>query len=316
MTGTVTSEDAGGSYRGIAVDVFKVDSLATEPDVSSVSRLPEHLRCMTPPVGLLTTKQTEEVVDLVLEYQDIFIGPDGKVGFTNRVRHTIDVQGAQPVKVPNRRKSIPDKEHIAAEVQKLEREGQIRKSMSPWAAQVVLANKKDGTKRFCIDFRQLNDLTKKDAYPLPRIDECLDVMNRCQFFSSMDLASGYWQVAMDPKDREKTAFSTHVGLYEWNVMPFGLCNAPATFCRLMEQVLADIIWSKCLVYLDDIVAYGSTFRVAYENLEAVFKRLRAANLKLKPKKCQLFWDKLDYLGHEVSREGIRPSHAKIAGLHD
>ena len=99
-------------------------------------------------------------------------------------------------------------------------------------------------------------------------------------------------------------------------MPFGLCNAPATFCRLMEQVLADIVWSKCLVYLDDIVAYGSTFRVAYENLEAVFKRLQATNLKLKPKKCELFRDKLDYLGHEVSREGIRPSHAKIAGLHD
>ena len=99
-------------------------------------------------------------------------------------------------------------------------------------------------------------------------------------------------------------------------MPFGLCNAPATFCRLMKQVLADIVWSKCLVYLDDIMAFGSNFKRAYENLEVVFKRLIATNLKLKPQKCELFWDKLDYLGHEVSHEGIHPSHAKIAGLHD
>ena len=106
-------------------------------------------------------------MDLVLEYQDAFIGPDGKVGFTNCVRHTIDIQGHHPVKVPGRRKSITEKEDIAEEIKKLEREGQIRKSMSPWAAQVVLAAKKDGTKRFCIDFRQLNDLTWKDTYPLP-----------------------------------------------------------------------------------------------------------------------------------------------------
>ena len=164
----------------------------------------------------------------------------------------------------------------------MEREGQIRKSQSPWAAQVVLAAKKDGTKRFCVDYRLLNESTVKDAYPLPRIEECLDALNGSQFFSSMDLASGYWQVAMDPRDREKTAFSTHVGLFEWNVMPFGLCNAPATFARLMEQVLADVVWSQCLVYLDDIVAFGQDFTMAYNNLRAVFVRLKAANLKLNP----------------------------------
>ena len=123
--------------------------------------------------------------------------------------------------------------------------GQIRKSQSPWATQVVLVAKKDGTQRFCIDFRKLSDLTRKDASPLPHIEVCLDALNGSKYFSSMNLASGYWQVAMDPKDQEKTAFLTHVGLFKWNVMPFGLCNAAATFACLMEQVLADVTWSRC-----------------------------------------------------------------------
>ena len=113
-----------------------------------------------------------------------------------------------------------------------------------------------------------------------------------------------------------SSFSTHQGLFEWNVMPFGLCNAPATFARLMEQVLADIVWSQCLVYLDDIIAFGTDFAKAYINLTAVFICLREANLTLKPQKCELFRDRLDYLGHEVSCEGIQPTKSKIAGLHD
>ena len=119
---------------------------------------------------------------------------------------------------------------------------------------------------------------------------------------------------MDPQDREKTALSTHCRL--WNVMLFGLCNTPAMFACLMEQVLADVVWSKFLVYQHNIVAFGSDFSKVYYNLKAVFMRLRAANLKLKLKKCELFRDRLDYLGHEVSREGTRPSKSKVAGLHD
>ena len=121
---------------------------------------------------------------------------------------------------------------------------------------------------------------------------------------------------MDPQDRDKTAFSTHVGLFKGNVMPFGLCNAPATFMRLMEQVLADIVWSRCLVYLDNIVDFGVTFHVALLNLRSVFDWLRGGNLKLKAKKCKLFRDKLEYLVHEVSHSGIKPSASKVQGLHD
>ena len=121
---------------------------------------------------------------------------------------------------------------------------------------------------------------------------------------------------MHTDDIEKTAFTTHAGLFEWIVMPFGLCNAPATFCRLMETVLSDIMWSKCLVYLDDIIAFGKTFTQTLNNLEAVFIRLRANRLKLKAKKCELFKNKVDYLGHEVSDTGVRPSPSKVNSLHD
>ena len=277
--------------------------------------LAEHLRCMMPPEGVLEPAQQASVIEMLTEFQDIFVGPDGKVGYNDMVKHSIETDGL-PYKSHPRAKSEQEKRYIADEVLKLLQEGKIEPSRSPWGAPVVLVKKKDGTLRFCIDFRRLNEVTKKDAYPLPRIDECLNCLNGSKWFCTLDLASGYWQVAMDPADKEKTAFVTHSGLFHWVVMPFGLCNAPATFCRLMETILADIVWSRCLVYLDDIVAFGPDFETCLSNLRAVFVRLRASNLKLKAKKCELFRQSVDYLGHEVSAEGIRPSKKKVETLHD
>ena len=282
---------------------------------SDLNGLAEHLRCMMPPEGVLKPEEQARVIEMLTEFQDIFVGPDGKVGYNDMVKHSIETDGI-PYKSRPRAKSEQEKQYIAEEVLKLLKEGKIEPSRSPWGAPVVLVKKKDGTLRFCIDFRRLNDVTKKDAYPLPRIDECLNCLNGSKWFCTLDLASGYWQVAMDPEDKEKTAFVTHNGLYHWVVMPFGLCNAPATFCRLMETILADIVWSRCLVYLDDIVAFGPDFETCLSNLRAVFVRLRASNLKLKAKKCELFRQSVDYLGHEVSAEGIRPSKKKVETLHD
>ncbi len=170
---------------------------------------------------------------------------------------------------------------------------------------MVLAKKKDGSTRFCIHYRLVNQVTKKDAYPLPRIEECLECLGGNRFFHGLDCASGYWQVALHPDAKEKTAFTTrNMGLFQWEVMPFGLCNAPATFCRLMEMVMGDICWSRCLVYLDDLLSWGRDFREAEENLRLVLERCRGANLKLKPKKCELFRTKIEYLGHEVSIDGL------------
>ena len=141
-------------------------------------------------------------------------------------------------------------------VEEMLQHGVVQPSTSPWASPIVLVKKKDGTTRFCVDYRKLNDVTRKDAYPLPRIDETLDALSGAKVFTTLDLASGYWQVEMSAADREKTAFATRHGLFEFQVMPFGLYNAPGTFQRLMEFVLAGLQWQKCLVYLDDVIVYG------------------------------------------------------------
>ena len=149
--------------------------------------------------------------------------------------------------------------------------GVIWESESPWSSPIVLVKKKDGSTRFCVDYRRLNEVTVKDAYPLPRIDDCFDTLHGHQYFSTLDLASGYWQVEMEPEDQAKTAFATRSGLYEFQVMPFGLATAPATFERLMEIALRGLQWKRCLVYLDDIITLGRDFEDALDGLRQVLE---------------------------------------------
>ena len=178
--------------------------------------------------------------------------------------------------------------------------GIIEPSSSPWSSPIVLVKKKDGTTRFCVDYRKLNALTIKDAYPLPRIDESLDNLAGNTWFSTLDLCSGYWQVGVKEEDRPKTAFSTRKGHFQFRKMPFGLSCAPATFQRLMETCLSGLQWEKCLIYLDDIIVVGKTFDQMITNLRSVFDRLVSAGLKLKPKKCTLFWSPKVYCTSGIS----------------
>ena len=170
--------------------------------------------------------------------------------------------------------------------------------------------------RRCQAYRGLNEVTVKDAYPLPRIDDSLDALNGGKWFHTMDLMSGYWQVQMASQDQEKTAFSTSLGLFEFNVMPFGLVGAPATFERLMEYVLRGLQWEECLVYMDDIIITGSSVDQSLERLSHVFQRLLEANLKLKPPKCSLFRREVKFLGHIVCGAGIRTDPAKIEAVQE
>ena len=186
----------------------------------------------------------------------------------------------------------------------------IKPSKSPWASPVVLVKKKDGTMRFCVDYRKLNAVTHKDTYPLPRIDDALHILSGSHWFNTIDLLSGYWQVGVAEKDKEKTAFTTQEGLFEFNVMPFGLCNAPATFQCLMDLTLAGMLWTECLVYLDDIIIFGRTFEDHLRNLTSVLERLRGVNLKAKPSKCAFFQKQVLYLGHIVSPNGVATDPSK------
>ena len=147
--------------------------------------------------------------------------------------------------------------------------------------------KKDGGTRFCVDYRRLNLAMVKDAYPLLRIDDTLDILAGKRWFSTLDLASGNWQILLSPEARCKTAFATHSGLFQFKVMPFGLCNAPATFVRLTDQVLQGLRWSRCLVYLDDIISFGTTFEDALDNFTFIFECLRTYGIQLKSTKCHL-----------------------------
>ena len=174
------------------------------------------------------------------------------------------------------------------QIDKLLDKDAITPSRSPWASCIVLVKKKDGSKRFCIDYHGLNDVTIKDVYALPRIDESLDQLAGSKGFSCLDMNSGYWLVEVDHDDRKKTAFIRRKGLFEFKVFPFGCYNAPATFERLVEIVLVGIHWTTCFVYLDDIIVCGKTFDEMVKKLDEVFARLQGAGLKLKARKCQLF----------------------------
>ena len=183
--------------------------------------------------------------------------------------------------------------------------GAIWPSTSPWCNAVILVHKKDGTLRFCIDFRHLNDRTEKDAHPLPRMPKIMEAMVGSCIFSCMDLKSGFWQVKMAEESRQYTSFTVgSFGIYEFLWMPFGLCNAPATFQRLMQNCLGEPNLTYALVYLDDVVVFSDTEEEHLKRLRAVLERFQEHGLKLKPSKCNFFQTEISYLGHQVSAAGM------------
>ena len=244
------------------------------------------------------------------EYSDIFALTDQELGCTNVVRHSIDTGNHRPIKQQPYRTAIARRDTIRQMVDQMQSQGIVRPSHSPWASPVVLVPKKDGSLRFCVDYRKLNSITQRDVFPLPRVDDILDTLHGTKFFTSLDLASGYWQIELDSEACVKSAFTTYNGLYEFVRMPFGLCNAPATFQRVMQVILAGLEGEGVFVYLDDVLIASKSFDEHLRQIRSVFERLRSAGLRLKPKKCVFLRNEVPYLGHVISVEGVKPDPAK------
>ena len=241
-------------------------------NLSSSKELPMHLHILIENASTkLSIDEKQKLSDLLIQYQDIFIPPDGTLGHTDLVEHEIETGDHNSIKIPPRRILIFKRNQVDEELEKILAQGIVEHSDSPWSAPICFVKKKDGTCRFCIDFRSLNAITVKDAYPLPHIDETMDALSGSMWFSTLDLASGYWQTKLSERSKKKSAFVIpHRGLYHFNVMAFGLTNAPATFQRLMEKVLFGLTHQKCLCYLNDIIILWKTFDQALENLSYFF----------------------------------------------
>ncbi|CAF4061878.1 unnamed protein product, partial [Rotaria sp. Silwood1] len=263
-----------------------VMELLTEHQLNSLSRLShtphpiEEEQICLPDLSYsdLNDIQKAKLVTLIKQYPQVFTE---KLGRTHLVKHVIELQpgtqsaNTQPYRLPPSKKAIVDQQ-----LEEMLQAGHITPSHSPWASPIVLSPKKDGTLRFCVDYRKLNANTIRTAYPMPQVDDTLDSLR-------------------------EAAFITHRGLYEFLVMPFGLSNAPATFQRLMDLILAGIKWQSCLVYIDDIVVFSSTFEQHLKDLSSVFDRLKTAGLTLKASKCNFCRKELKYLGHIITPDGIK-----------
>ena len=206
----------------------------------------------------LTRQQLRQLHGVLSRYGDVW-ATESTRGTAVGVEHRIELTNERLFSHAPRRLSPAERQTVDKMTAEMIRDDVVEPSESPWASPIVLVNRKDGSVRFCVDYRRLNKVTKRDVYPLPRIDDLLNALEGMRYFSSLDLKSGYWQIPMAEHDKEKTAFITPGGLYQFRVMPFGLTNAPATFQRMMDLVLAGIKWQHCLVYLDDVLVFSRSF---------------------------------------------------------
>ena len=252
---------------------------------------------------------------LLLEFHHVFSLEPNEIGCTNATKHVIELMKDEPFKERFRRIAPPLVHEVRQHIQEMLDGGAIRPSQSPWCNAVVLVRKKDGSLQFCIDFRRLNARTKKDAYPLPHMQETMESMVGARHFSCMDLKSGFWQVQMDEESRQYTAFTVgSMGVYEFLRMPYGLCNAPATFQHLMQNCLGELNLTYALIYLDDVIIYSKTEEEHLVRLRAVLERFMEHSLKLKPSKCNFFRTEISYLGHKVSAAGMEPGTDGLKGI--
>ncbi|MCG7868952.1 MAG: DDE-type integrase/transposase/recombinase [Candidatus Thiodiazotropha taylori] len=279
--------------------------------------IPDHLKDLFQRSTVeLSDIEKEKVADLLGRYQDTFSCNEWDIGLTHLTEHAIKTEGKGPVRLPPRRVPLAHADKEKQAIEDMKAKGVIRESVSPWASPICLVSKKDGGVRLCVDYRKVNELVKPDGFPLPRVQDCLDAVAGSKWFSSFDLTSGYYQIGLKDEDIPKSAFVCKYGHYEMTRMPFGLNSAASTFQRTMELALQGLQWITCLIYIDDIIVYGRNFEEHIARVEEVLERIKTAGLKLKPNKSNMFQTSVVFLGHVVSKEGVKPNPANIAKVVD
>jgi len=247
-------------------------SCSTSDNAALASLLEAHIN------PSLNDQDRYALLQTLLQYADVF---EDSLGHTDVIQHRIDTGSSSPIRQYPRRLPYAFRSETKAQVEGMLEQGVIQPSSSPWASPIVLVKKKDGTFRFCVDYRKLNSVTKKDAHPLPRVDDLLDALAGSKYFSTLDLRAGYWQLSVAPEDREKTAFVTPDGLWEFIRLPFGVSGGPATFQRAIEIILSGLTYHTCLCYFDDIIIPSDSIQQQCERLSIVLSRFQKHNLRVK-----------------------------------
>ena len=256
--------------------------------------------------GDLSAENKRSLLSLMSKYQSIFATDPKKPSLMKNLEHRIVTDNARPVSRKPYQIPYAWNNEVKKQIQQMLENGILHPSSSPWNAPVILVRKKDNSMRFVCDFRGLNDVTKKDAYPLPHICDVIDKIHGAKYWTTLDAASAYWSIPLAEADKEKTAFSVPRGKFEFNVTPYGLCNAGASNQRMIDIKLAGLPSDRILVYMDDIVIFSKTFSEHLKNLEQVFQRLRLSGVSLILSKCVFASHTVDFLGFELSQSGIRP----------
>lgn len=270
--------------------------------------------CNNPDLSELSSEQTVEINKLLSEYHEIIPSSETDIGRCDIIKHSINTGNHKAI--VTRQWPIPHstKQVMEEEISKMLKMGVIEPCSSPWHSPSLLVKKKNGSFRYCIDYRAINAITVKDNFPMPRIETVLESLKGATYFSSIDLRSGYWQVSIAEEDRDKTAFSTQSGTYRFLSMPFGLCNAPATFQRVMQTILSSVLGICAFVYLDDIVVFSKSFEQHTTDLTKVFALIKQSGMKISPEKCAFAKQSIKYLGHIVSSKGIEVDPEKIVAI--
>lgn len=271
------------------------------------------------PTSHLNAEEKAALSKTLKTYKNVFFSENDTLSFTHEVKHNIDTVDEKPIHQRTYKYPYHLREEVSAQIDKLLHTGIIRESSSQWTSPIWVVPKKSdnsGKKKYriVVDYRKLNEKTPADRYPIPEVSEILDRLGKAQYFSVLDLASGFHQIEVDPKDIPKTAFNVDHGKYEFVRMPFGLKNAPATFQRLMDSVLRKHLGVRCFVYMDDIIVFSTSLQSHLQDIAKVLQTLQEANLKVQCDKSEFLRKEVEFLGHVVTTDGVKPNPRKVEAV--